>query len=116
MATELAYQLISGDSGLSEEILDGVILLLIPSLNPDGTKIVVDWYRSTLDTPYEGAAPPTLYHLYAGHDNNRDWFMISQQETKLVTDVLYKEWFPQIVYDIHQMGPNGAPVRHTALP
>ena len=84
------------------------ILILIPSANPDGVDIVADWYRRTLGTPYEGKEPPELYHHYAGHDDNRDWFMINLKETAAITTLFWKEWFPQIVYDIHQQGTTGS--------
>jgi len=108
MAMELAYRLASDVSSETREILDRVILLLFPSPNPDGIDIVASWYRRTLGTPYEGTAPPELYHPYTGHDNNRDWFMLTQAETQAITRVLYREWFPQILYDVHQMGSTGA--------
>lgn len=108
MSMELAYRLASEESPQVKEILDNVIFLLVPSLNPDGTAIVVDWYRKTLGTPYEGTSPPYLYHKYVGHDNNRDWYMITQQETKLAVGKIHNVWHPQIVYDMHQMGSRGA--------
>ncbi len=108
MAMELAYWLASDPSSETREILDRVILLLFPSANPDGIDIVASWYRRTLGTPYEGTAPPELYHPYTGHDNNRDWFMLTQVETQAITRALYREWFPQILYDVHQMGSTGA--------
>ncbi len=103
---ELAYALIS-DPELTEA-LRSVVLVLIPSVNPDGMSMIVDWYRRTVGTPYEGVRMPWLYHQYVGHDNNRDWFMLTQVETRMVTDLLYDEWFPEVVYDVHQMGNSGA--------
>jgi hypothetical protein len=107
MAMELAYKLTSAADAATQEILDNVILLLSPSSNPDGIQLVVDWYKKYLGTPYEGTSPPWLYHPYAGHDDNRDWFMLNLAETKLITAVQYQKWFPQIVYDVHQMGDKG---------
>jgi len=101
---ELAYRLITEDTPRFRKILDNVIFLLVPCFNPDGLIMVKDWYDRYLETPYEGSPMPWLYHWYTGHDNNRDAFMLTQVESRLVTKVLYKEWFPQIYLDMHQMG------------
>jgi hypothetical protein len=108
MSMQLAYELATAQDAATREILQNTILLLIPSPNPDGIDIVADWYRKTLGTPYEGKEPPELYHHYAGHDDNRDWFMLNLKETQLITRLLWHEWFPQIVYDVHQQGSNGS--------
>ncbi|MGI9105630.1 MAG: M14 family metallopeptidase [Pyrinomonadaceae bacterium] len=108
MSMQLAYELASAEDAETREILQNTILLLIPSANPDGVDIVADWYRKTLNTPYEGTEPPELYHHYAGHDNNRDWFMLNLKETQHLTRLFWKEWFPQIVYDVHQQGATGS--------
>jgi hypothetical protein len=109
MSMELAYNLITGNA--SKEViasLNNVIFILMPSINPDGTTMVVDWYNKTLNTEYDGAQMPWLYHVYSGHDNNRDWFMFNLQETKNVVKVAFHDWMPQIWLDEHQMGSGGA--------
>ncbi len=108
MSMQLAYELATAQDPDTLEILQNTILLLIPSPNPDGIDIVANWYRKSLGTPYEGREPPELYHHYAGHDDNRDWFMLNLKETQLITRLFWHEWFPQIVYDVHQQGSNGS--------
>src|SRR6266516_4569925 len=108
MAPQLAYNLATANDPDTLSILRNTILILIPSPNPDGVDIVANWYRKTLGTPNEGREPPELYHHYAGHDDNRDWFMLDLKETKAITRLFWKEWFPEIVYDIHQQGSNGS--------
>jgi len=107
MSMEFAYQFATAETPQIKEILENVIILLIPSANPDGLNIVVDWYNRTVGTPHEGSEIPWLYHKYTGHDNNRDWFMLTQIETQLLTRVLYEEWFPEVVYDVHEMSYRG---------
>jgi len=108
MSMQLAYELATARDAETIEMLKNTILLLIPSANPDGNAIVADWYRRTLDTPHEGTEPPELYHHYAGHDNNRDWFMLNLKETQILTRLFWKEWFPQVVFDVHQQGATGS--------
>ncbi|MSR75164.1 MAG: hypothetical protein EXS14_06830 [Planctomycetes bacterium] len=105
---DLLYRLATGTDALAQRIRDNVVLLVAPSANPDGIDRVNTWYTQTLGTPWEGTTPPALYQTYAGHDNNRDWFMLSLRETQLVSKLLYKRWCPEVVLDIHQMGSTGA--------
>jgi len=108
VSMNIAYKLASDDSPETHEILDRCIVLLVPSLNPDGVDIVKTWYDKTLGTPAEGTSPPELYHHYAGHDNNRDWYAFTQVETQLTIDKIQNVWHPQIVHDIHQQGDTGS--------
>jgi hypothetical protein len=102
---ELAYRLVTDESPAVESIRRNVILLQVPVLNPDGLDLVVDWYKRNLGTRYETSPLPELYHKYAGHDNNRDWYMMTQPETRNASVLLYQKWFPQIVLNHHQTPP-----------
>ncbi len=101
-APDLAWRMVAGEDEETARIRDHVILLQIPCLNPDGLDWIVEWYRKNLGTPHELAPLPRLYQKYAGHDNNRDWFMMNLEETRHVSRLLFQEWFPQIVYNQHQ--------------
>ena len=104
----LAHRLATGEDMETRAIRANTLVILVPSLNPDGVDIVGDWYRATLGTPAEGSTPPVLYHKYTGHDNNRDWYFFTQVETRLTVDSLHNVWHPQVVNDIHQQGANGS--------
>lgn len=104
----IAHRLASSNDPQILKILNETIILLVPSLNPDGVDIVKNWYDKTLGTPYEGTSPPELYHKYTGHDNNRDWYTFTQVETQLTVDKIHNVWHPQIVHDIHQQGEAGS--------
>ena len=104
-AVEFAYKILTDDKPKFKAIRDNVIIILASSINPDGVDIVTKWYRKTLGTPYEGTSPPEPYHKYVGHDDNRDWYMFSQAESRAVVGGLQNVWHPQIVYDVHQQGP-----------
>ncbi len=90
-------------------VLDDVVTLLVPCHNPDGYAITVDWWRQWKGSKeHRGARLPVLYHKYVGHDNNRDWFMLTQAESRVTVEKVHMAWRPQIVVDQHQMGSFGA--------
>ena len=102
---QLAYDLVTGDDDPEiQAILDEVILMLWPSINPDGQTMVAEWYRSNVGTPYEVSPTPFLYQKYIGHDNNRDGYAINQIESRMVTRVV-RDWEPQVLYNHHQSSP-----------
>jgi hypothetical protein len=104
----IAHRLATSDEPEVREILRNTIVLVVPSLNPDGVDIVKNWYDKTLGTPFEGTSPPELYHHYVGHDDNRDWYAFTQVETQLTVDKVHNAWRPHIVHDIHQQGAYGS--------
>lgn len=107
MSLELGYRIASGDEEMLG-YLEDVILLLIPVVNPDGHQMICDWYNKWRGTEHDGCGMPWLYHHYAGHDNNRDWYMFNLQETKLISEVMYQTWIPQVIVDHHEMWMTGA--------
>jgi hypothetical protein len=106
-ANELLHHLATSTSSEVESVLRDVVLVLIPSLNPDGHILTVDWYRKWLGTPFEGTSMPWLYHRYVGHDINRDAFMMNMAENRTIADFFYRRWHPQVFLAMHQMGPRG---------
>jgi len=107
MTLDLVHHLATDDSPATRKILDNVILLLVPSLNPDGQILVTDWYNRNLGTPFEASPLPVLYHPYAGHDNNRDMYMFTQKESQYMAQVAWHDWLPAVWLDEHQMGAGG---------
>ncbi len=101
---QFAWELATSDAEPWRSARENCVVLLAPSLNPDGLDHVVEWYRKTVGTPYETAELPELYQRYAGHDNNRDWFALALRETRIVTELLYSTWHPQVYWDVHQQG------------
>ncbi len=101
---EFVHRLLTEDTPRHRAILNNVIFLLIPSLNPDGQDMVVRWYRKYVGTPFEGGPLVELYHHYVGHDDNRDWYMFTQVESQLAVGKAHNVWHPHVVYDVHQMG------------
>lgn len=107
MAMEWAHALATANDAETKRRLDNVVLLLVPSLNPDGQIMITDYYRKYVGTKYEGGRLPWLYHEYVGHDNNRDWYMLTQPETRAMSRAIYHDWNPQVFVDEHQMGSEG---------
>jgi len=107
MVLELVHQLATDDSAGMKKILDNVIVLLVPSANPDGQILVTDWFNRNVGTPYESSPIPFLYHQYVGHDSNRDMYMFTQKESQYIAQLVWHDWFPSVWLDQHQMSANG---------
>jgi hypothetical protein len=103
---EIAHRLATDTSPEIKQILDNLVILLVPSQNPDGQYLVIDHWYKTKGTPFTRTYPD-LYHKYVGHDDNRDWFMFTQKETRLAVDIQNK-YKPIITHDMHQQGSGGS--------
>lgn len=104
---EIVHELATSESPLMRRIRESLLVLIVPSMNPDGLDLVNGWYMQNVGTPSEGTNPLELYHPYAGHDNNRDGFFNNLAETALWSRAIYHDWLPQVIIDEHQMGSNG---------
>ncbi len=105
---ETVYQLVSRNDPETLRFLNDLIILAVHA-NPDGMQLVSSWYMRRQDPARRSTEGlPVLYEKYAGHDNNRDFYMSNLPESINMNAVLYTEWFPQIVYNHHQTGPAGA--------
>jgi hypothetical protein len=89
------------------ERLDRVVLMIVPNHNPDGMDMAVANYRKYRDTNYEGCSMPGVYHKYVGHDNNRDFVSLTQEDTRAVARIYNRDWFPQVMIEKHQMSTSG---------
>lgn len=101
---QLAYDLVTRTDADTRRILDHVILMLWPTINPDGHQMVADWYMQNVGTPTANAPLPGLYQEYVGHDNNRDGYMLNMVESR-VMEQAWRHWEPQIVHVHHQTSP-----------
>lgn len=104
---QTVYDLLARNDAETTRILNYCVILAV-HVNPDGMQLVSNWYMKDADTLKRNVDVPTLWQKYTGHDNNRDFYMSNQAETKNINKVLYWDWFPEIVYNHHQTGPEGA--------
>jgi hypothetical protein len=105
--TEMIYQMVSRTDPETMRFLDDDIVLCT-NVNPDGMELVSNWYMREKDPQQRSLSNvPRLYNKYAGHDDNRDFYMSNLSETTNINRIMYQEWFPQIVYNHHQTGPAG---------
>ena len=101
---KFVHQLATSDEEPWLRAREELVVNVIPCTNPDGLDHVTSWYRETVGTPHESSSLTKLYQYYTGHDNNRDWFMLTQNETRIVTELLYSVWRPHVYWDVHQQG------------
>jgi len=106
-AGELLYELATARDGATLDELRQVVLIIVPMLNPDGHRLVVDWYNRYKGTPFDGGPMPWPDHRYAGHDINRDGFMMNLAESRNLSRFFYTQWHPQVFLTMHEMENDG---------
>ena len=106
------YHLIASEDKDVLEMLDNMIVIIDPLMNPDGR----DRFAKSLEQ-YRGTAPnvddQSLLHSgdwpygrtnHYFFDLNRDFYFLTQPETKGRVALINK-WRPQLMIDGHEMGP-----------
>jgi hypothetical protein len=102
MSMQLAYELATARDAETTRILENTILILLPSGSPDGLDVIANWNRTTRGTSYEGSMPPEFSYSNAGQDMDQDWFSLNLNETRSIANLLWREWSPQIIYDMRE--------------
>lgn len=103
----IAYELLTTKDEKKLKWMDDVVYMMVPNHNPDGMDMIVNNYLKHKGSKYEGASLPSVYHKYVGHDNNRDFVILSQEDTKAIAAIYNLNWFPQVMVEKHQMGSSG---------
>ena len=103
----IAYELITSTDADIIKWLNDVVLMMVPSQNPDGMDMIVNHYKKYKGTKYEGCSMPGVYNKYVGHDNNRDYVTLTQSDTRAIANTYTNEWYPQVLLEKHQMWSTG---------
>ena len=114
-ALPLMYHLLASDSEETKDLLDNVVILLDPSLNPDGLQRFSQWANSNKNQSLNPDPNDREYNQYwprgrTNHywfDLNRDYLPNQLIETKSKIQT-YTEWLPNIFTDHHEMGTNSS--------
>ncbi len=103
----IAYDYATTTDAKKLEWLDNVVYMMVPCHNPDGMDMIVNNYLKHVGTKYEGASLPRVYHEYVGHDNNRDFVILTQDDSRAIARIYNLTWLPQVMVEKHQMGSTG---------
>jgi len=103
----IAYDFATTSDEKKLEWLNNVVYMMVPCHNPDGMDMIVENYKKNRGTKYEGASLPQVYHKYVGHDNNRDFVILTQDDNRAIARIYNQTWFPQVMVEKHQMGSTG---------
>ena len=109
----LAYYLAASDSNFVQELLKNSVILLDPSMNPDGLQRFAYWANINKninltsdpnDREYNEVWPGGRTNHY-WFDLNRDWLPVQLPESQARIKS-FNKWIPNILTDHHEMGTN----------
>lgn len=100
----VVHRFATEDSAFTKRALDSMVMLVVPSQNPDGHNRVINYFNQTAGTDYARVFPD-LYQKYVGHDDNRDWFMFTQKESQIRVK-LEQKYRPAVQHYMHWAGTN----------
>ncbi len=112
-AKQVAYRLAAATDAATAEMLDDLVFIMYPCINPDGRSRYVSWYNS-MAREVVGFEPKDLEHYapwpngrtnHYWFDLNRDWIWGVHPESRGHTKI-YQEWMPQVHTDYHEQGYN----------
>ncbi|HSV76566.1 MAG TPA: M14 family metallopeptidase [Bacteroidales bacterium] len=119
----VAYYLLASESAEVKAMLDNMVIIIDPSLNPDGQDRFASWvnrHRSlTLNPDPEGRE---FHDVWPGSrtnhywfDLNRDWLLLQHPESASRVRA-YHRWLPNVSGDFHEFGPNETYFFHPGVP
>jgi len=109
----VAYYLAAAQGEAINDLLDNVVILFDPSLNPDGLQRFAYWANTNKsinlnpdpnDREYREVWPGGRTNHY-WFDMNRDWLPVQLPESR-ARIATYHKWLPNILTDHHEMGTN----------
>lgn len=109
----LAYYLAAAQGANIDILLKNTIIILDPSLNPDGLSRFAQWANmhkgkqlvsdSNHREHLQGWPSARTNHYWA--DLNRDWLLLTHPESQARVEQ-YHKWRPHVLTDFHEMGHN----------
>ncbi|MBB1410978.1 M14 metallopeptidase family protein [Pseudoalteromonas sp. SG44-17] len=109
----VAYYLAAAQGKEIDTLLNNTVILLDPSLNPDGLARFANWANSNRGMNLS-SDPQTREHIeswpssrtnHYWFDLNRDWLLLQHPESR-ARIAKFHYWKPNILTDFHEMGPN----------
>lgn len=111
----VAYYLAASTDEKLTEMLANTVIVIEPSINPDGMDRFVNWVSTYRNSSNNSDANHIEHHQswvtgrtnHFWFDLNRDWLLLSQQESQHRLKYFH-QYQPHVVGDFHEMGHNSS--------